>query len=154
MIYLILYLNLVLSILYDIPNTILKENNLKFMPINFLFLKNDKMKHLVADYWQAKLKPDQIEHFSTIHVVIGNCDDKNDEVKYDEMNDDEKYVCDFFKKFDDVTNQIIDYFENYGDEIGDIEWMITSVISASIIIKNPKLQKFVEVLYKNDSENV
>ena len=146
--------NLVLSILYDIPNTILKENNLKFMPINFLFLKNDKMKHLVADYWQAKLKPDQIEHFSTIHVVIGNCDDKNDEVKYDEMNDDEKYVCDFFKKFDDVTNQIIDYFENYGDEIGDIEWMITSVISASIILKNPKLQKFVEVLYKNDSENV
>lgn len=144
-------INMVLNTIYDIPQHIREENNLPFIPINVLFLEKDKIKDTISRVLDSSLTQDNTSSFLAMHMIIGNSyqNDNNQSQSYEEMSDDEKKVYNFFKKFDDITENLIDYFKKYSSS-ENIGWMINSLISVSIS-KDTELAKYLNIVeYKSE----
>ena len=134
---------IVLDLIYDIPKLICDENKLSFMPLNIVMLKEEKMQNLLSFIYKASPKEDCVEGFIIFHVLVGENDSyDNVHVDYEDMNDAEKKTCDFFSKFNDVTDRMIKYFEKYEDR-ESVSWMINSILSPDAI-KASKLNKYVK----------
>lgn len=152
------YLNTLMTAIYEIPMYIVNENNITFAPVNILFLDKDKKKDFLASCWQAKLYKDSVVGFSVIHVLAGknhtmDADYLNSITQsYEEMSDEEKTVYDFFKKFDDVSNMLVNYFETYPYR-KDISWMSTSIFSVEFIKKIDKLANMINLINPEITEN-
>ena len=145
-------INMVLNTIYDIPHHIREENNLPFIPINVLFLKKDKIKDTISRVLDSSLTQDNTSSFLAMHIIISDSyqDNNNISQSYEEMSDDEKIVYNFFKKFDDITENLIDYFKNYSSS-EHIGWMINSLISVSIS-KDTELAKYLNIVEYNSEE--
>lgn len=137
--------NMLLNTLYTLPNKIMEENSLSFMPVNLLFIKKDKIKDIVSSVYGFDLRDDAISAFTSVHGVIGNVENtENVFLEYNDMSDREKKVYDFFRSFDNVTEEIIKFFERYSSE-DDITWMLNSLFSAKIIKDDERLRKLVQL---------
>lgn len=126
-------ISMMTNIVYDIPDFIRRENNLDFIPINVLFLKKEKMKDIMSAVMGASLTQDSVPSFNCMHAIIGKVENnENAVVDYEDMTDEERKVADFFRKFDDVTDQVVSYIAKYSDS-KNIAWMLSSIISTSLI---------------------
>ena len=135
-----LMVNTLINILYNIPKYIIKENNLKFIPLNILFIKNDSIKNSIVDYYNTKFDDETYNLFSIIRCLIGDTTDINISQDYENMSKDEKQIYNFFKNFDNITDSVINYFEKYSST-EHITWMIDSIFSYEYILYNDKLRK-------------
>ena len=128
------------SVIYNLPTYIIQENNLKFIPVCYVFHKNDKFKDLLAGVWHCELHQNTVSFFRNIHTIIGDVESRDNfkSLTYDEMSDDEKATYNFLKKFDDMTDNLIDYFSHYA-ESEDIGWMIDTIISGEVVKNNETL---------------
>lgn len=134
---------IVLDLIYDIPKLICDENNLSFMPLNIVMLKEEKLQNLLSFVYKTSPMDDCVDGFIIFHVLVGENDSyDNIYVDYEDMNDAEKKTCDFFSKFNDVTDRMIKYFEKYEDR-ESVSWMINSILSPDAI-KASKLNKYVK----------
>lgn len=141
-----LMINILISILYNIPKHIINENHIDYIPINILFIKKDKAKNYIANYYESKF--DESEMFSLIHCIVGDTVEENITQSYEEMSNSDKQVYDFFKNFDNITESIINYFEKYSSS-DYVTWMIDGLISYEQVINNDKLCKVIGL----DTEN-
>ena len=136
--------NMLLNTLYTLPRKIMDENHLTFMPVNLVFIKKDKIKDIVSNIYGFELHKDAVSVFTAIHGVIGDIPNtENEFVAYEDMNPEEKKVYDFFKSFDNVTEEITKFFERYSSN-EDITWMLNSLFSARIIKEDERLNKLVQ----------
>ena len=134
---------IVLDLIYDIPKLICDENKLSFMPLNIVMLEEEKMRHMLSYVYHTSPKEDNVEGFVVFHVIVGENDSyENVHVDYNDMNDEEKKTCDFFSKFNDVTDRMLEYFEKYEDR-ESVSWMINSILSPEAI-KASQLSKYVK----------
>ena len=133
--------SIVANIIYTLPNHILQENNLKFMPINLVFISKDKIKDFITAVYKAEVQPDQVDTFSVVHMLVGDISEQNEEITIDNMTTDEKTVYEFFKKFDNVYEGLIEFFTTYTDR--DISWMISCLFSAQLIAQDQRLMNLV-----------
>lgn len=134
------------DMIYEIPKIICNENNLKIIPLNIVLLGIEKMQYLLSYLYKAQPTSDVVDGFIVFHILVGDdvLDDyKNIHKEYDEMTEVEKETCDFFKKFNDVTNKMISYFEKYQDR-SSISWMINSILSTESI-KSSGLDKYFNI---------
>ena len=138
--------SIMMNTLYDIPELISTENDIEFMPIHIIMLEKDNLKKLLSSYYNTSIGQDVVEGFIVCKVIYTkeNKIDENIYQDYDEMTDKEKKTYDFFVKFSNITNNMIQYFEKYEDR-QSIGWMINSIISP-YISKDSKLNKY--LIYK------
>ena len=121
-----------------IPTYILQESNINFVPFNVLMLNKDKMTETIATNHNNSIE-DNVHGFTRMPYLAGDVEQTNKTLTLSEMNESELKTYNFFKKFDDITDSMIDYFEKYSDR-QEISWMINSVFSYERI-KNTKLME-------------
>lgn len=149
-----LSLNILMATMYDIPDYIMKENNLTFTPINIIFLKKDSKVKLLANLYNADFLDDCVSSFCALHMIVGNETGQNsDSLSYDDMSDEEKKVYNFYKQFDDVTNTLISYFNEYSFR-EDISWMLNCLFSPELIQEVDELAKLIDFSEYPDRETV
>ena len=149
-----LALNILIASLYDIPSFIIKENNLTFTPINILFLEKDNKKDIVASCYNSEPVPDVVDMFVAFHVIIGHDTQENSKTQtYDEMNENEKEVYNFYKKFDNVTDKLVDYFKEYTHK-ENTSWMMHCLFSVDIIKTIDGLSDMLSVNTNENEENI
>lgn len=124
--------NIVKNIIVDIPNYIMKENNLEFIPFNIIFLKADDMSCLISAAYEVQQSEDLLSGFTILRLFID--DNKEGEC----FNTKE-----FFKKFNDVTNQLIKFFTKFNGR-QNIAWMATNILDTELIMQNPELAELVK----------
>lgn len=138
--------NIVKNTIIKFAYTILEENNLLFIPINVVFLREEPLQHSIAYKFNAKMVPDEINGFNVFGFVIGDNVYEIGTKNKDEYTTEEKYTYTFFEKFNDVTSQLIQYFSKYGDK-EHIGWMISTILSRETI-QSTELHKYVS--YNNE----
>lgn len=127
-----LSLNILLASIHDIPHYIMEENNLPFTPINLLFPDKDNKKNVISLVYKYDAVSDATDMFNAFHVIVGMTDRQdNNTQSYEDMTDKEKKVYNFYKKFDSITDSLINYFKNNSKE--NVSWMMHCLFSTDII---------------------
>jgi len=134
--------NIVKNLISNIPIRMMEENNLEFIPINILFLEEERLQFSLSQALNLKIYNDIVNGFNIIKVVVSDNALKNEEKALDEMNPSELKTYHFFRKFDDVTNKLIEYFSEYEDK-SQVGWMINSLLSTTTI-KSTQLQNYIK----------
>lgn len=127
---------IILDMIVQIPKLICDENKLSFIPLNIIMLNVEKMQYLLSYAYHTAPTAEDIEGFISFHIVFGEGKNSNDyeniHKEYEEMSDDEKVTYHFLNKFNDITNKLIKFFEQYEDRY-HIGWMISTVLSNETI---------------------
>ena len=135
--------NIVADVVYQIGDHIIKENDIEFIPMTVSMLKKDNMlTPLAIVYCNGIIRDNVISTFSDFSFLVGNnIDTTNDYLEPEEMNEIEKKTYDFLNSFEDVTDNMIDYFKKYSDR-SSVGWMISCILSSDKI-KNTELEQFI-----------
>ena len=130
------------SIMTILPQKILEECNLEFLPCCIIMLENDKMFPRLSYGYNINCHLDEVNGFIKLNYIVGDVNSNNIDLSVENMNDSERKTYEFLKKFDDVTDKMIKYFEKYADR-ESVGWMIHSILPYSII-KNTELSKYID----------
>lgn len=132
---------IVYNLITNIPLYIMKEAQLDFVPFNVLMLDTDKLTNKIASIYNNSYQ-DIISGFTCMNYIVGDVTHTNTYLKVEDMNESELKTYNFFKKFEDITDKMLKYFEKYSDR-ESISWMINSIMSYPMI-KNSSLSKYTE----------
>ena len=129
---------------YRIPKLICLENNLDYIPINLVLLKEDKNQYHLLSLFHAEGIQYDIEGFTLYRLFISADDSErymiNEPTSVENMTEAEQKTYEFFNSFSDITNDLISYFNKYPDT-ATIGWMITCILSVDLI-KEYNLDKY------------
>jgi hypothetical protein len=129
-------LSLVTNMVTELPNFILKEQNLDFIPLNVLLLDVDKLYPSLRAYVGNATSGNAVNGFKEIGCVVFSKNLNNCEVTEPAL----KKVAKFFDKFSMVRNEVISYFKSSPD-IYWADWMLYDIFSPQDIADMNILQK-------------
>ncbi len=139
---------IVYNLIVNIPNYIIKEENLDYVPFNVLLLETDKMANKLASIHKNSYQ-DVVNGFMCMNYVAGTVDNTNELITEEEMTESDLKTYNFFKKFENVTDKLVKYFEKYSDR-ESVSWMLNSIMSYPMI-KQTSLVKYTKD-WKPESE--
>ena len=147
-----LAINIVTDLISSLPNCILEEQHLKFLPYKVLLLECDKMTNYVYNYLSFltnkpnMLTQSEVSGFLMASLYVGDEFDVNYQTDF-ELKEGDKELAEFSEKFDDVTKRLIDFFTKYIDRLS-IGWMIYDLMSYDYIKETP----LYDVLFDEDGK--
>lgn len=132
---------LVLGIINNLPDTILSEQNLPYIPITYQMVDSDYLLPTVIYYLNNENNYNiDVSHLYGMHQINVVATNGNNIHSYNDITDEQdNKVKEFSNKFNDIRKELIRYFKKYNTQ--DIKWMILDILSLEDI-KGTELDVF------------
>lgn len=132
-------INLSIGLLTTLPECIIDEQGLSFLPYKLVMLENDKMVNYIHSYLKYHTNGNKqimydgvVNGFKESFLTVGTEFNTNYKNETELTTDGEKNLSKFMKKFDDVTDKLVKFFTKYANRVS-IGWMIFDLMSHSYI---------------------
>lgn len=113
-----------------IGESLIKENNLKFLVMKVVLDNSDKMVSYLTYMFEQEASENYIDEFVEFLLFVGERNDDNIKATYT-----------FFNKFPNITKQLEAFYKKYGEM--EISWMIDGILSEEDV-KNTELEIYCE----------